>query len=357
MDFKDYFKQLQERISKLKGQIETEEATKNAFIMPFIQMLGYDVFNPTEVVPEMVCDIGAKKGEKIDYAIIKDGEPIILIECKHWKQNLNLHDNQLLRYFNVSKAKFGILTNGIKYRFYTDLSEPNKMDSTPFLEIDFENVKEQHIEDLKKFHNTYFDVSTILNSASELKYTSELKIALNKEFTNPSPEFVKLLSKQVYDGVITPRLLEQFSALVKKSITNHINDLISDRLNIAIKTTEPSAIGDSSAEIVEELAEDPKNRIETTDEEVEAFYIIKSILRSKINADRIAYRDTLSYFSVLVDDNNRKPLCRIYLNSPTNKQLVCFDDDKKEIKNKISCIDDIYEYSELLIKTAEKYIE
>ena len=121
MDFKDTIKQLADRIEKLKDNIQTEEATKNAFIMPFINALGYDVFNPLEVLPEMTCDIGTKKGEKIDYAIMKDDQPILLIECKHWKQDLNLHDNQLLRYFNVSKAKFGLLTNGIIYRFYTCL--------------------------------------------------------------------------------------------------------------------------------------------------------------------------------------------------------------------------------------------
>ena len=125
MDFKDTIKQLADRIEKLKDNIQTEEATKNAFIMPFINALGYDVFNPLEVLPEMTCDIGTKKGEKIDYAIMKDDQPILLIECKHWKQDLNLHDNQLLRYFNVSKAKFGLLTNGIIYRFYTDLKESN----------------------------------------------------------------------------------------------------------------------------------------------------------------------------------------------------------------------------------------
>ena len=97
MDFKDSIKDLSGRIGKLKEQIATEEATKNAFIMPFIQMLGYDVFNPLEVVPEFTCDIGMKKGEKIDYAILSDGKPVILIECKHWKQDLNLHDIQLLR--------------------------------------------------------------------------------------------------------------------------------------------------------------------------------------------------------------------------------------------------------------------
>ena len=147
MDFKDSIKQISERIEKLKDNLPTEEATKNAFVMPFISALGYDVFNPLEVLPEMTCDIGTKKGEKIDYAIMKDGEPIMLIECKHWQQDLNLHDNQLLRYFNVSKAKFGVLTNGIIYRFYTDLEEPNKMDEKPFLEINMTDLKDALIDE------------------------------------------------------------------------------------------------------------------------------------------------------------------------------------------------------------------
>lgn len=142
MDFKDYIKQIGERVVKLKDQIQTEEATKNAFIMPFLQALGYDVFNPLEVVPEYTTDIGTKKGEKIDYAIFKDGIPTILVECKHWAQNLNLHDGQLLRYFHVSKAKFGLLTNGINYRFYSDLVEPNKMDEKPFLEFNINEIKD-----------------------------------------------------------------------------------------------------------------------------------------------------------------------------------------------------------------------
>ena len=198
MDFKDQIKQLSDRADKLKESLQTEEATKNALIMPFLQAMGYDVFNPLEVMPEFTCDIGTKKGEKIDYAVFKDNQPVILVECKHWKQDLTLHDNQLLRYFHVSNAKFGLLTNGIVYRFYTDLETPNKMDEKPFLEINLFDLKNNTIEELKKFHKTYFDIDNILSSASELKYTSELKFVINNEFINPSPEFVKLFAKQVY---------------------------------------------------------------------------------------------------------------------------------------------------------------
>lgn len=352
MDFRDKVLQLSDRIDKLKDNIPTEEATKNAFIMPFMQLLGYDVFNPLEVLPEMHCDIGIKKGEKIDYAIMKEDCPIILIECKHWKQDLSLHDNQLLRYFHVSKAKFGILTNGIKYRFYTDLEAPNKMDEKPFLEFDFENIKEAQIEDLRKFHKSHFDLENILSSASELKYTRELKGELIKEFANPSPEFVKLIAKKVYEGVITPKVLEQFTLLLKRSIFNHVNDIISERLKTALKNESSTDVGQTEITI-----ETSTKEINTTEHEVEAFFIVKSIIRSVLNSERITYRDAQSYFSVFVDDNNRKPICRLYLNSEHNKQLVFVDNNKKEIRNKINCLDDIYLYSEQLIEIAKKYIE
>lgn len=355
MDFKDSIKQISERIDKLKDNLPTEESTKNALIMPFLQALGYDVFNPLEVLPEMTCDIGTKKGEKIDYAIIKDGNPIILIECKHWAQELSLHDNQLLRYFHVSKAKFGLLTNGIIYKFYTDLAEPNRMDEKPFLEINMLDLKDVQIEELKKFHKSYFDLDKIINSASELKYTSELKSAISKEFSNPSPEFVKFFVKQIYDGSFTSRIAEQFKELVRKSIAGLISDAISDRLKTALKTEsedENKIIKDTEQESITEK----DDKIVTTDEEIEAFYIVMSIIRTKIAPERIFFRDAQTYSTVIIDNNNRKPICRFYLNSQTNCQISIIGQDKKEIKNKIERLDDIYKHSEDLLRVAQMYV-
>lgn len=354
MDFKDAIKQLAERVVKLKDNIQTEEATKNAFIMPFINTLGYDVFDPLEVVPEMTCDIGTKKGEKIDYAIMKDDNPILLIECKHWKQDLNLHDNQLLRYFNVSKAKFGLLTNGIVYRFYTDLIEPNKMDEKPFLEIDVTDFKDMQIEELKKFHKSYFDVETILSSASELKYTGELKAIIAKEFANPSPDFVKFFSKQVYDGMITSKLLEQFTSLTKKSISNYINDLISERLKSALKSEETEVIESDKSVDNAPAEKEEDNKVVTTEEEMESYRIVKAICRQKVDVARIVYRDAQSYFAILLDDNNRKPICRMYFNTAT-KYVATMDENKKDVKHAIESLDDIYKYSEDFLNTIDTY--
>jgi hypothetical protein len=362
MDFKDSIKQIAERIAKLKDNLPTEEATKNALIMPFIQALGYDVFNPLEVLPEMSCDIGTKKGEKIDYAIMKDGIPVMLVECKHWAQDLNLHDNQLLRYFNVSKAKFGVLTNGIIYRFYTDLDAPNKMDEKPFLEVDLLDIKGNQIEELKKFHKTYFDVEKILSSASELKYTGEIKAILNSEFANPSPEFVRFLAKQVYGGMITAKILDQFTTLVKRSVSNLINEIISDRLKTALeneeKKEEPKPASESMAllpEGVVYMSED--GTIVTTQEEIDGFNIVRAILYGTVDLARITYRDAQSYFAILFDDNNRKTICRLYFNSPTVKYISVFDSAKKEIKHKIETLGEIYKCSKEIKEIVNFYMQ
>jgi len=352
MEFKNQIKQLGERVANLKEQIQTEEATKNAFIMPFLQILGYDVFNPLEVVPEYVTDIGTKKGEKIDYAIFKEGVAAILVECKHWGQNLNLHDGQLLRYFHVSKAKFGLLTNGVIYRFYSDLVEANKMDEKPFLEFNITEIKDNQIEELKKFHKTIFDAESITNTASELKYTNELKILLQQELSNPSVDFVKHFARQVYPSIITAKILEQFTNLTKKSIQQHITDLITERLKTAL-TKEDEATKEQEAILAEQTKTD-ENKIVTTEEELEGFMIVKTILRQKISATRVAYRDSQSYFAILLDDNNRKTICRLYFNG-VKKYFVTLDANKKEVKNEILSLDDIFKYSDVLISIVENY--
>ncbi|MCK9422622.1 MAG: type I restriction endonuclease [Bacteroidales bacterium] len=354
MDFKDQIKQLGERVVRLKDQIQTEEATKNAFIMPFIQALGYDVFNPLEVVPEFTADIGIKKGEKVDYAIMKDGQPIILIECKWWGENLDVHNSQLFRYFHTTRSKFGLLTNGIQFRFYTDLMEANKMDEKPFLEFDFTNMKEQFVSELKKFHKSYFDLNSIVSSASELKYSNEIKGIMSNELNEPTPNFVKFFVRQVYSGQATEKVMTQFTEIVKKSLNQLISDIISDRLKGAL---EKENVKDAEkVKLEEEQSKEDENKVETTEEELEGFFIVKSILRTKFDSTRIYYRDFQNFFSVLLDDSIRQTICRLWFNG--EKKFIGFiDENKKEIKFEISKLDDIYNYSEQLVKATERLIK
>jgi hypothetical protein len=344
MDFKDQIAQLASRVEKMLSQIQTEEATKNALVMPFIQIMGYDVFNPFEVNPEFIADLGIKKGEKVDYAIMKDGEPTILIECKHHLENLDPHNSQLFRYFHTTHAKFGLLTNGLVYRFYTDLVEKNKMDSTPFFEFKLTEIKEAEIAELKKFHKSYFDVENITNTASELKYLNELKGLLHKEIADPSDGFITFFTKQVYPKVITAKIKEQFSPIIKRSFNQLISDAINERLKSALNQEKEK---DAAASIkLEGTVAEPGSGIITTEGEIEGFFIVKSILRETIDPKRITYRDALSYFAILLDDNNRKTICRLYLN--TKKYLAVLDDNKKETKLELQSLDDLYNHAGVL---------
>lgn len=353
MDFKDQIKQLGDRVAKMLPQIQTEEATKTSLTLPFIQILGYDIFNPSEVNPEFIADLGIKKGEKVDYAIMKGGDPILLIECKHHKEKLDPHNSQLFRYYHTTKAKFSLLTNGVHYRFYTDLVESNKMDEKPFFEFNLTEIKDVEVDELKKFHKSYFDVDNIFTTASELKYSSEIKAVLSQEFKEPSDGFVKFFIGSVYDGRATEKVVLQFKEIVRKSVTQLISDMISDRLKSALSKeaeVETQRVQEEAALKVEEEAKS----IETTEDEKEGFMIVKSILRKRIDSKRVVGRDTKSYYGVLLDDNNRKPLCRLQFNG-AKKYLVLFDEAKNESKHELVTLDQLFDYSELLLKSVDFY--
>ena len=346
--------QLYARVDTLKEQINTEEATKNAFVMPFIQILGYDIFNPTEVIPEFICDIGTKKGQKIDYVIKKDGEPILIIECKHWKDNVDAHNSQLHRYYHVSKSRFGVLTNGHIYNFYTDLEKPNIMDEKPFFTLDLSNMKDANIKILEKFTKNGYNLESILDSAEGLKYIKAIRNEFEKELKEPSDELVKLLVNRFFDKPITSTRLASFKEYASKAIKNSINESINFRLKNALNINEtvPQKSTESVAPI-DANVETPK--FITTEEELEGYQIVKAILREKLNASRIAFRDTQSYFGVLLDDNNRKPLCRLHFNS-TNKFIELFNNGKDNGEKKLlNSLDEIYNFKSQLLETLSQY--
>lgn len=349
MELHSQLKALADKIHQLKDKIETEESTKHAFVLPFINILGYDTFNPTEVVPEFTADLGLKKGEKVDYAIFQNGSPILIVECKNWKENLNVHNSQLFRYFHVTKTRFSLLTNGIEYRFYTDLEEPNKMDEKPFLEFDITTLKENIVNEIAKFHKSKFDVDSIVDNASSLKYTREIKRLISDELTAPSHDFVRLFANRAYSGRLTERVMDEFTELVQKAFNQTISEKVNDRLNAAINK-EAEKQQEDNVEIQE-----PESKIITTEEEMEGFRIVVAILRRKLPVNRIIHRDTQSYFGILLDDNNRKPLCRLHLNGG-NKYLGVFDEKKNETREPIQSIDDIYKFEETLLRTVDFYL-
>ena len=355
MDFTDQIYQLASRVEKLKPQLLTEEATKNALIMPFIQTLGYDVFNPAEVIPEFTSDVVGKKGEKVDYAIVQDNRIVMLVECKGINDKLVNHDPQLTRYFHSCDAKFAILTNGQIFKFYTDLDASNKIDNKPFFELDLLNIKEQQISELKKFHKTNFDIDKIFSTANELKYLNEIKSILNKEVEEPSEAFVRFFTSQVYHGKATAKVIEQFKVIIKKSINQWLSDKVSNRLKSALeKETESETDQEAAHDKNESVESDKESKIETTQEEIDGYTIVKSILREKGDISKILYKDNQNYFAVYYEKQTQ-PICRLHFNR-AQKYLGVIDDSKKEERLPIESLDDIFLHGEKLLKTLDNYI-
>ncbi|BFU32154.1 type I restriction endonuclease [Enterobacter asburiae] len=357
MEFTERLNALSNKIKQQLDVINTEEATKTAFVMPFIHnVLGYDVFDPSEVTPEFVCDVGTKKGEKIDYAIMKNNDVQILIECKKIGEPSNInHASQLFRYFHVTNARISILTNGQNYKFFTDLDAPNKMDEKPFLEVDLLDIDENIIPELKKLTKSSFDLESIINAAGELKYVSQIKKILHSQLNNPEDDFVKFFASRVYDGILTQKVRESFFNLTKKAASQYINDQVNERLKSAITGITPAIIDtpNESSQIEEDEHKDESDVV-TTLEELEGYHIVKAITRAVLEAPRITHRDTKSYFGILVDDNNRKPLCRLHFNR-TQKYIGLFDIEKNETRHPITTVDDIYSFADILKATAALY--
>lgn len=349
MDFKDLLQTLAAKIPRLCEVLQTEEATKNALVMPFIGILGYDIFDPTEVVPEFTADVGIKKGEKVDYAIKKDGKIIMLFECKHCGGDLSIkHASQLFRYFSVTEARIAVLTNGIVYRFFTDLEAQNKMDEKPFLEVNMLELNDVVVSELKKLSQPAFNLDELMTAAGDLKYTREVKRILLEQMENPSDEFVRFFASKVFNGMLTPARREYFTGITKRSFNQVINERINERLKSAMSGAASAATIDESETGVDQ------DTVETTAEELEGFYIVKAILRKNVDSNRIVHRDTQNYMGILLDDNNRKPLARLYFNR-TQKYLGIFDEDRKETRTPIDTIDDIYSHAKELRRVLAFY--
>jgi len=351
LELRAKFKSIVDTYQNQRNHILTEEATKTSLVMPFIAALGYNIFNPAEVIPEFTADVADKKGEKVDYAIRKEGKIIILIECKSCDAALNYtHTGQLFRYFSVTESHIGILTNGVDYWFYSDLENKNKMDDKPFYEFSILNLDDEKLNEIKKFCTQEFAVDNIITNASNLKYTNGIKQNLKREFETPSENFIRALADGVYAGRMTANVIEQFQKIVKKAISQFISDKINQQLEAVqnINKEETQAV---EAEIASQEAD--SNKVITTEEELQAFYIIKG-LTGEIDSvmDRINYIDYMGFFSIIID-SPRGWFCRLYLNNPDKKTLT-FSTGKTVNIEKIS---DLYKYKVDILTACKGVLE
>lgn len=223
---KEKLNNLKEDIKKNKKKITNEEITKNSCIMPFFKILGYNIFNVNEFHPEYTSDVGNKNGEKVDYAILKDGNPLILIEAKKLGVNLDDNYNQLYRYFTTQlSAKVGILTNGVEYRFYSDTINSNVLDDKPFFVFNILDFNDQDINTLKLFTKNNFNVNTIKEQANKLYYTNEVNKCINNLLSNPDEDFLLYITKRIVPANtrITDKVKQFFNPLIKEAISSYCN--------------------------------------------------------------------------------------------------------------------------------------
>ncbi len=350
MDLIDQLKALAARIDVNRHLIQTEEATKNAMVMPFIQILGYDIFNPQEVTPELIADVGTKKGEKVDYALLQNGKPIVLFECKRHGVELNVnHASQLCRYFHSTDAKFGVLTNGTLYYFFTDLEQPNKMDEKPFLEFNLLDFKAQEVDELKKFTKSVFNATEIFATANELKYMRLIKNLLAEWIKAPSEEFVRLVSADLWAGKrFTPAVRDQFTAITKRAFQQLIADRIAERLKAAMI---PDAEGGDETRPVKE----DRPKIVTTEDEIAGHNLIKELLKDVVEESRVVMRDAQSYCAILFDGNGRKPICRLRFNNPKRLAVSLFDGETEE-RVSLGTVNDLRNVGDRLKATVQNYL-
>ena len=304
MDFIEQICAFAEGVPGRAEAVQTEEATKTALILPFLRVLGYDTSDPREVVPEFTADFGTKKGQRVDYAIFKDGKPIMLVECKAAGANLDQeHASQLFQYFAATDARFGVLTNGVVYRFYSDLDQKNKMDTKPFFELNMLGIDDVLVQELQKFTKPSFDLDALRAAAAELKYTKEIKRIMSDQLREPSDDFVKLFASQIYSGKITQSVKERFGQLTRQALNQFINDRVYDRLKSALPTDgEPSVVqktgpSEDQAALIAEL-DSEEDGIVTTEEELQAYFIVKAILHETVDVKRIVLHDWKNFCAV-----------------------------------------------------------
>ena len=338
----DKIKKLQSKIAIVKDRLETEESTETALVLPFIQLLDYDIFNPTQVLPEFNCDIAKGKGEKVDYALLIKNKVEIIIECKGFGVNLAPHRNQLSRYFVSTKAKYAILTNGILYQFYTDLDNKNLMDEIPFFQFSLENYSVSDIEILEQFMFSNFNADKIDKNASESKIITGVTGEIKTLFEKPNIETIKLFTKSSYKGRYTDSVISRLTILFKKALKQFVNDRVSNQLK--------------SATEAEEVIDNNCGKIITTEEEKQAFYIVQAIARDVIPSEDIVMRDQINLCMILYKNDQCKPIVKLYFNDVKNLQIELFDEDGS-YKIELATLDEIYDYKDAIIKICKKYSE
>lgn len=349
MEFSQRISALANRSKHAASYAQTEEATKTAVVLPFIQMLGFDPFNLEEVIPEFIADVGIKKGEKIDFALRIDNKIAILMEVKPITMSLgSAQYSQLYRYFAVSEARLAILTNGREFWFFSDIEEPNKLDNKPFFVFDVQSHDESQINELARFQKSIFAIEAILEAASNLSKVKSAAAYLKKQLASPDDDFIRLVGRQIETRNLTKPVIEELRMTIQSALDTVIRDRIQDKLGITFAQETPVKVAptpESVAETPEATEVSEPEEVTTTPEEQMAFMIVRAIGSKTVPIERITIRDAKSYCAVFMDNNNRKPICRFYFNAKSVKTIGLFDASKAETRHQVSGPTDLYKHS------------
>jgi hypothetical protein len=335
MSFKEDVADLAKRAISAQAIAQTEEATKNAIVLPFLRVLGFDVFDPTQIIPEFVADVGLKKGEKIDYAC-KIGDRIeYLVEAKSVSTSLrDAQYSQLFRYFHTCDANIGILTNGLQIWFFTDLDAPNKMDAAPFFKFDLLSYDDNDLKELEKFHKANFSIENIQAAASSLKYLRGAMNFIEGQWNNPDEEFVRFVARGFYEGKLTSAVVNDLKPIVRRAFDDLFRQRAKHKIDVAF---------DGGTD--EEIPAVDENKIDTTPDEIQGFMIVRAIAAEVAPVSRVVMRDAQSYCAILFDDNNRKPIARLHFNG-RQKFVTLFNAEKVEQRHSIETVEDLFSLRE-----------
>ena len=366
MSVTDQITALAQTIPSIIEHIQTEAATRSALVDPFIRALGYNPSNPLEVVPEFGANLdvpGVPKDKRVDYAILSEGKPIILIECKHHDVKLESGLSQLFNYYTPTEARIGLLTDGLVYKFYADLEKPGVMDKKPYMVLDLQDLQDPLLKELGALSKASMNIDGAIDSAVQLKYSNGIKALLKQQLDEPHDEFIRFFFKELCpENQFTGNLKKDFQEYVPSALNSFIREEIDKRLDQVSSRSAATVSTDVDDSPEPEEDNEPKSNvveIETTPEELEGYYLVKAILHETVEPDRVIYRDRRGFFNILLD-NSTKPLCRLYFNNLSRMRIGLFDADgsyKCEERIDISNIDEIYQYASRIKATVQHWSE
>ena len=335
--FKERIASHAEHVKKVAHICTTEETTKQALILPLLDILGFSAFDPNKVRAEYQADFpGAKSGERVDYALFCNGAPVMFIEAKSYTENLSNHCPQLSRYFNATpEIAICAITNGREWRFFTDLSNKNIMDSEPFLTVDVTMLNENDMAQLYQFRHDKFQPDALRSLAEESIYLTAFTESITESLKEVDLDFVRYVAGRAnIQRQFTQRYLESIRHIVKQAVQNTVSSMVVSGLSAPKVQEEAAPVEKEQEDPTAPIIDPENNKIVTTYSERRLFDLVKSILPDDAS---IEAKDTESYFSVLVDGKSNRWILRYFDNKQRPSVIFPIELEESDISNIERC--------------------